>query len=142
MPKDYNKIQLGQLISAIWSKYLSLQGGDVETQRQLLAKEKEIFQKEKEISALKEKLEKEKSKDPRRGQKEEFGKYLASGKLTGFIDQKRKVLSEGTFDPSEVNDIDSANAFGLIKPNGSWVELSNKGKDFFEWLILHEDEKP
>lgn len=141
MPKDYNKIQLGQLISAIWSKYLSLQGGDVETQRQLLAKEKEIFQKEKEVSALKEKLEKEKSKDPKRSQKEEFGKYLASGKLAGFIVQKRKVLSEGTFDPSEVKDVDSANAFGLVKPSGGWVELSDKGKDFFEWLILQEDEE-
>ena len=25
MPKDYNEVQLGQLISAIWSKYLALQ---------------------------------------------------------------------------------------------------------------------
>ena len=63
MPKNYNKAQLGQLISAIWSKYLSLQGGDVETQRQLLAKEKEIFQKEKEISVLKTKVHELKSKD-------------------------------------------------------------------------------
>jgi len=43
MPTDYDKIQLGQLISAIWSKYLSLQGGDVATQRQLLEKDKEYF---------------------------------------------------------------------------------------------------
>jgi hypothetical protein len=33
MPENYNKTQLGQLISAVWSKYLSLQGGDIETQR-------------------------------------------------------------------------------------------------------------
>jgi hypothetical protein len=48
MPTNYTKLQLGQLISAIWSKYLSLQGGDVATQRKLLEKDKEIFQKEKE----------------------------------------------------------------------------------------------
>ena len=47
MPETYSKIQLGQLISAIWSKYLTLQGGDVEIQRQLLKKDREIFQKEK-----------------------------------------------------------------------------------------------
>jgi hypothetical protein len=47
MPESYSTIHLGQLISAIWSKYLSLQGGDVETQRQILAKDKEVFQKDK-----------------------------------------------------------------------------------------------
>lgn len=142
MPKDYNQIQLGQLISAIWSKYLSLQGGDVETQRQILAKEKEIFQKEKEISALKEKLDKEKSKDPKRSQKEEFSKYLASGKLAGFISQMNKVLTASTFDPSSISGCDTAKAFGLVKNSGGWVELSDKGRDFFEWLILEENEKP
>ena len=45
MPPNYDKTQLGQLVSAIWSKYLSLQGGDIETQRQILAKDKEIFKK-------------------------------------------------------------------------------------------------
>lgn len=138
MPKDYNQIQLGQLISAIWSKYLSLQGGDVETQRQLLAKEKEIFQKEKEISTLKEKLEKEKSKDPKRSQNDNFSKYLASGKLTGFIAQKGKVLT-ASFGPSEVQGSDNAKAFGLLDQNGYHLILSEKGRDFFEWLILQEN---
>lgn len=142
MPKDYNQIQLGQLISAIWSKYLSLQGGDVETQRQLLAKEKEIFQKEKEISTLKEKLEKEKSKDPMRSKNESFKKYLASGKLSDFIAQKGKVLTESSFDPGEVNGCDTAKAFGLLNQQGHNLKLSDKGRDFFEWLILQEDEQP
>ncbi|NTV19398.1 MAG: toll/interleukin-1 receptor domain-containing protein [Bacteroidales bacterium] len=85
MPTDYTKIQLCQLVSAIWSKYLSLQGGDVETQRQLLAKEKEIFQKEKEISELKSKLAEIKLRDPNLGKVEGFQKYVASGKLNHFI---------------------------------------------------------
>jgi len=33
MPKDYSKNDLDQLISAIWPKYLDLQGGDVENQK-------------------------------------------------------------------------------------------------------------
>lgn len=56
MPTNYEKIELGQLISAIWSKYMSLQGPDIETQRQLLSKEKDLFEKDKEISKLKIKL--------------------------------------------------------------------------------------
>ena len=123
MPKDYNQIQLGQLISAIWSKYLSLQGGDVETQRQLLAKEKEIFQREKEIATLRENLENEKSKDPKRSQNENFSKYLASGKLDNFIAQRGKVLVEGSFEPSEVHGCDTAKAFGLLNQKGYHVEL-------------------
>ena len=63
MPQNYDKVQLGQLISAIWSKYLSLQGGDVETQRQLLAKDKELFQRDKEIQELKTALEKAQTND-------------------------------------------------------------------------------
>lgn len=138
MPKDYDKIQLGQLISAIWSKYLSLQGGDVETQRQLLAKEKEIFQKDKEISSLGEKLENEKSKDPRRGQIEDFQKYYDSGKLTNFIAQQGMILTKGSFPPDKVQGCDVAKAFGLIDQSGVYVEINQKGRDFFEWLILKD----
>jgi hypothetical protein len=50
MPAGYSSVQLGQLISAIWSKYLSLQGGDVATQRQLLEKDREIFRKEQQLA--------------------------------------------------------------------------------------------
>lgn len=136
MPRDYSQIQLGQLISAIWSKYLSLQGGDIEIQKQLLAKEKEIFQKEKEISALQENLDKEKNKAPKRGQKEEFSRYLASGKLSGFIGQQRMILASDDFETKKVNGSDIARAFGLITHQGSYATLSDKGRDFFEWLIL------
>lgn len=141
MPKDYEKIQLGQLISAIWSKHLSLQGGDVETQRQLLAKEKEIFQKDKEVSDLKIKLENEKSKDPKNDQLDEFKKYLESGKLSNFIAQSRKILTEGSYNPSEVSGSDFAKAFGLLNQKGYHVELNDKGRAFFEWLILQGNEK-
>ena len=136
MPKDYNQIQLGQLISAIWSKYLSLQGGDVETQRQLLSKEKEIFQKDKEISALKTDIEKQKSRDPKRNQKEEFNKYVESGKLNSFIGNQNMILTESSFDPGKVSASATAKAFGLLNQQGAHVTLSNKGREFFEWLIL------
>lgn len=139
MPTDYNKIQLGQLISAIWSKYLSLQGGDVETQRQLLAKEKEIFQKEKEVSELKLKLNELKSIDPNSRKIESFEKYVASGKLSRFIASQKKVLTESSYDPSEVPGSDAAKAFGLVDQKGVRVEISQKGREFFEWLLLNEN---
>lgn len=140
MPSDYNKIQLGQLISAIWSKYLSLQGGDVETQRQLLAKEKEIFQKEKEVSELKLKLNELKSKNPETGKLDNFAKYVASGKLKHFISAQRKVLTESSYDPDEVPGSDVAKAFGLVEQQGGHVKVSQKGREFFEWLLLSENE--
>lgn len=142
MPTDYNKIQLGQLISAIWSKYLSLQGGDVETQRQLLAKEKEIFQKDKEVSELKLKLNEMKTKDPGSGKVESFEKYVASGKLFHFIASQQKILTESSYDPSEVPGSDAAKAFGLVEQQGAHVKISQKGREFFEWLLLNENQKP
>lgn len=138
MPVGYTKIQLGQLVSAIWSKYLTLQGGDVETQRQLLAKEKEIFQKEKEVSELKLRLNELKSKDPNSGKLESFEKYIASGKLKSFIQAQRKVLTESSYDPTEVPGSDVAKAFGLVEQHGGHVNVSQKGREFFEWLLLNE----
>lgn len=141
MPKKYSQTQLGQLISAIWSKYLSLQGGDIETQRKLLAKEKEIFKKDKEISALKEKVEREKSKDPKRSQQEVFNKYLASEKLTDFIANQEIILTRGKINPNNVVGCANAKAFGLLNPKaGGYVELSEKGREFFEWLLLQGNE--
>lgn len=142
MPQDYDKVQLGQLISAIWSKYMSLQGGDVETQRQLLAKEKEIFQKDKEVAALKEQLKEQKAKDPSTGKYENFAKYRASGKLNYFIRSQNKVLTESSYEPSEVPGSDAAKAFGLVEQQGAHVKISQKGREFFEWILLNENEKP
>ncbi len=142
MPKKYSKIKLGQLLSAIWSKYLSLQGGDVETQRQLLAKEKEIFQKEKEILTLKAEIERHKNKDPKNNQNEEFMNYLESGKLNDFIAAQDMILTEDTFHPLNVNGSATAKAFGLLDQSGGHVKLSSKGRAFFEWLILNDTNNP
>ena len=139
MPKNYNKAQLGQLISAIWSKYLSLQGGDVETQRQLLAKEKEIFQKEKEISVLKTKVHELKSKDKNYEKYDSFKNYLSSGKLRNFIASKEKVLTEISYSPEEIPGSDVAKAFGLVEQSGAHVKITQKGREFFEWLLLNEE---
>jgi len=138
MPEEYSKVQLGQLVSAIWSKYLSLQGGDVETQRQLLEKEREIFQKDKEVETLKLSLDELKKVNPKLSE-EEYENYLASRTLDSFIRNKGKVLTSGTFDPGSVAGSAEAKAFGLLFSDGGWVKLSDKGHRFFEWLILKRD---
>ena len=56
MPSDYGKMQLAQLVSAIWSKHLSLRSIDLEVQKELLAKDREIFDKDQEITFLKNQL--------------------------------------------------------------------------------------
>lgn len=141
MPQDYNKTHLGQLVSAIWSKYLSLQGGDTETQRQLLEKEKEIFQKEKEIQELKLKLQEEKSKDKSSKIYDEFSALLASGKIDKFIASKDSLLDSNYVSPENVPQIAEAVAFGFLEPfpkNASLMQVTSKGKEFFKWLILQD----
>jgi hypothetical protein len=138
MPTNYTKTQLGQLLSAIWSKYLSLQGGDVETQKQLLSKEKEIFQKDKEILILDTKLKDIKSKDSNSSQYNRFEKYRTSKKLDEFINAQSMVLTHSSYAPGDVQGSDVAMAFGLVEPQGSHVKMTTKGKEFFEWLILNE----
>jgi len=137
MPENYTKTDLGQLISAIWSKYLSLQGGDTETQRQLLAKDREIFQKDKDISALKASLEAAKEKNPKLEEAETFEKYLKSGKLKQFIANKDYIFSRSTIIAHQIPDAASAGAFGIVEnAGGDYLRVSEKGKRFFEWLIL------
>ena len=142
MPKDYTKVQLGQLITAIWSKYLSLQGGDIETQKQLLAKEKEIFQREKEISDLKLKLQEIKSGDKENKQEQQFEAYLNSGEINNFIALKEFLLEKTFSQRADIPELSSPSAFGLIDYQGSdLVKVSDKGKAFFQWYILHKSNK-
>lgn len=139
MPKNYSKIQLGQLVSAIWSKYLTLQGGDVETQRQLLAKEKEIFQKDKEVQSLKVKLAESKTKSSNTQLFEEFEKFCSSGKITGFISEHQRLLRDPWIEANSVSNFSEAVAFGLANLNGeTYAEITDKGKDFFKWVILNK----
>jgi len=141
MPSDYSKVQLGQLISAIWSKYLSLQGGEVEVQRQLLNKEKEIFQREKEIEKLKIEINDIKSKNSNISQIEEFKIYLDSGKIDKLIQNKGSLLRGGWIDGDNIYNLAEAMAFGLAENNPKstqYIQISEKGKEFFKWLILNE----
>jgi hypothetical protein len=141
MPKDYNKIQLGQLISAIWSKYLSLQGGDIETQRQLLAKDKELFQKDKEIQDLKFKIEDARSKNSKTSLYEEFESLKESGHIDKFISDGKLLLSAGLLQKGSIGDVPQAMAFGLIESapsNVNLARLTDKGTDFFKWLFLKQ----
>jgi len=140
MPESYDKTQLGQLISAIWSKYLSLQGGDIETQKQLLAKDKEIFQKEREIQGLAAKLQIEKEKDPKSGLDDEFTTILDSGKLTHFVQYQDKILTNTKVAPKDLPGASEARAFGLVEPseeNSFYLTISQKGQEFFQWYLLH-----
>lgn len=141
MPQNYEKIQLGQLVSAIWSKYLSLQGGDVETQRQLLAKDKELFQKEKDIQELKVQLENIISSNKDNNQEEYFKSYFNSGKLDDFIKYKDAILNKQYIDKNWLQNFNDAVAFGLIDYDrkADVFIISQKGKDFFQWYILNHD---
>jgi hypothetical protein len=137
MPKDYSKKELGQLVSAIWSKYLDLQGGDVETQKQLLAKDKEIFQKEKAIEELKQKL----SVSASNVSASEFEEILNSGKLDELIANKEPLLLQSYGITNTVSGLMEARAFGLIKPSPIRLDyfiLTEKGIEFFKWLLFHK----
>jgi len=142
MPENYSKIQLGQLITAIWSKYLSLQGGDVATQRQLLEKDKEIFQNEKDIQQLKLKLEESKSKNSNSNLVDEFQAMFDSGKLDEFIKLKDIILDGSSVDRKKLKNVADAVAFGLVdNVNSVLVRITQKGKDFFKWHIFENPTK-
>jgi len=140
MPKNYDKIQLGQLISAIWSKYLSLQGGDIQTQKQLLAKDKELFQKEKDIQDIKLKLDELKAKNSDHVRYLEFEQIKESGKIDNFMSNSQHILSAGIMNKSGLQDLSAVMAFGLMElapANANLVRMTQKGNDFFKWLFLH-----
>ncbi|MEJ8844872.1 toll/interleukin-1 receptor domain-containing protein [Lacibacter sp. H375] len=144
MPVNYSKIQLGQLISAIWSKYLSLQGGDVATQRLLLEKDKEIFQKDKENQELKNQIEQDGHSSEYANKTAEFKAILDSGVLKQFIGDKNKILSGGLIFPNEIKGTAEAMALGLIKDNPSddrCISISEKGKEFFKWYLFENAKK-
>lgn len=108
MPVKYDKIQLGQLVSAIWSKYLSIQGGDTATQKQLLSKDRELFKREKEVQDLKTKLQKEKDKSSKAGLNAEFEAMLESGKLDNLISARSQILRGGYISAESTQNVDNA----------------------------------
>lgn len=142
MPENYSKIQFGQLVTAIWSKYLSLQGGDVATQRQLLEKDKEIFQKEKELQQLKLKVEELKSKQAGNIAKAEFQAMLDSNKIDDFVNLKDTILTGSAVKRKDLNQFADSIAFELLRPIGSdLVQITSKGKEFFKWFTLENPKK-
>ncbi len=140
MPTDYGKKELGQLVSAIWSKYMDLQGGDVETQKQLLSKDKELFQKDKSIEDLKSKLLEAKAKNSSSIQEDEFEAYLKSGKVDGFLSLKDKFLMNQNPYYNNVANASDLVIFDLVKrvPVDK-LEYTNKGKEFFKWYLLNKE---
>jgi len=139
MPQGYGKLHVGQLISAIWSKYLSLQGGDVEIQRQLLSKDKEIFQKDKDIDSLKKQIDTLKNEDTTSS---DFERFLNSGKINEFIANSESIITKRLVDVISTKNTKEALAFGLVEhapSNISMLRLTKKGTEFFKWYILHDD---
>ncbi len=139
MPENYSTIQLGQLISAIWSKYLSLQGGDVATQKLLLEKDKEIFQKDKEIQIFKTIIEENKSNSYNQNTFDEFKLIVESNAINDLIACKDEILGAGWIEPNKVKNISAAMVFGIIQEHPKspdYVVVTEKGKEFFKWLIL------
>lgn len=133
MPKGYSKIELGQLVSAIWSKYLDLQDEDVEIQKQLLAKDKEISELANQVSLLKSKSS---------ASDNDFESYLKSGKIDQFIKAKDGLLSSNWIEKNKIPEFSNAMAFGLVEYESSGGgKLSPKGIKFFKWLILNAEFK-
>lgn len=140
MPANYSSIQLGQLISAIWSKYLNLQGRDIATQRQILEKDREILRKEGQIFELRNEVEKLKTENAERFQYEEFQKILDSGKIDKLIESKDILLSTPFLEFGRIPNVSEARAFGLIEPsekNSMYIVPTEKCKAFFSWLLLN-----
>lgn len=140
MPKDYSKLHLGQLVSAIWGKYFSTQGGSIETEKKLLNKDKELFQKEKEIQEYKLKLEEISSKNSKSTLYDEFESFVNSGTIDNFI-KKRDLFLGRDLQPSSIPDFSNAVAFGLMdesKVYTGYFKISEKGKEFFKWYVLNK----
>jgi len=145
MPAGYTATQLGQLVSAIWSKYLSLQGGDVATQRQLLEKDREIFQKEQELSQLKQKFDQLNSARAAAGFEDEFQELLDSGAIKSFISNSQRLLTDPYIEYKHIPDAAQARAFGLIDThpkNVNMIAVTDKGREFFKWQILRQARRP
>lgn len=143
MPTNYSKVDLGKLISAIWSKYLSLQGGDIEVQRQMLAKDKEIFQKDIEIQELKIQLNQIINNNSQSALYEEFNSYVKSGIINEFINQGGLIL--GGYESSyNVPNFAAAVALGLAennKSNPAIASITEKGKQFFRWYLFEKEKQ-
>ncbi len=118
---------------------MSLQGGDVETQRQLLEKDKELFQKTKEIASLERALSEAKSHSPILEQEAEFEEILNSGRVVNFIEDKDQLLTTSEVDQRSLNDVPEAVAFGLITTKSGYISLTDKGREFFKWYILYKE---
>lgn len=146
MPEDYDKIHLGKLISAIWSKYFSLQGGDIETQRQLLDKDQEIFQKDKEIHELNKVLQDSRYLNELDA---EFKVIQNHQSINYFLEHRNHFLSGYPI----LADKDKAIAdlialrFLEVKEEKEYGEdilyayITERGKEYFKWhMLFNQDE--
>jgi hypothetical protein len=141
MPLNYSKLHLGQLISAIWSKYFSLKGDDIETQKKILSKDREIFKHEMENESLKRQIEELKSSRPEIQQNEEFLDYYDSGITEPILKRRIELLGNDYISVEQQNDYHDNITLELIQPlpnANHLVKLTKKGKEYFKWILKHE----
>ena len=138
MPSNYTSIQLAQLVSAVWSKYFSLQSGDIEAQKNILDKDREIFEKDKNIQELNEKIKQLQSNQNK--EENEFEQIYGSGKADVLIKQRHSILP-ATFFKKEILEGDTSSiAFGLVESDGAGdLNISKLGRDFLKWVILNKE---
>ena len=140
MPANYSSVQLGQLVSAIWSKHLSLQGGDVAIQRQLLDKDRELFRREQDIAEAKLQIDILKTKNNKNSTDEEFKAIYESGAIKNFIANREAVLTNPFLEYGQTPNASEARAFGLIETSPKNLKVvvpTEKGLAFFKWIILN-----
>lgn len=141
MPAEYDKLHLGKLISAIWSKYFTLQGGDIETKRQLLEKDQEIFQKDKEINTLKTNLQ---NSVYHHQYEAEFKAIQNHPAIQYFIKRRVDFLAGRGVRADQDADVTDLIALGFLVSEEDndeeftefYAYISDRGREYFKWQIL------
>ncbi|MBU1298324.1 MAG: toll/interleukin-1 receptor domain-containing protein [Proteobacteria bacterium] len=138
MPNNYTAIQLAQLVSAIWSKYLSLQSGDLEAQKIILDKDRELFEKDKNIQGLNEQVKFLQSNQSK--QEIDFERIYQSGKADVLIKQRNSILPATFFKKDLLAGDTSSIAFGFVENDGAGdLRATELGRGFLKWVILNKE---
>jgi hypothetical protein len=85
-------------------------------------------------------IEQLRSKNPASKQNEEFQEILESGTVNQFISCRKEILSNPYAEFRVIPNSSEARAFGLIEPwshNPEMISLTERGRVFFQWLLLH-----
>ena len=68
--------------------------------------------------------------------------FLNSNKISEFVKMADTFLTGNVVSKEEAADLSAAMAFGLLESiRNGYVRISEKGKQFFKWMILNESER-